>query len=198
MRTRAPQRRPGALAALAAACALLLAGCGDTLQVKPVPHNVLESLELAPFPVYWDGIAFRGLGITEATHDVAGAYTVQYGNCLQGGQGNCTPPLRVVTSPNNGFVPGGAALSRVLPIRGRTARVSVDGRAISIATGPVVLDIYAKDAALALAAARAAVTINAFSVPGEELPAREPDTGWGARPLPLQRPPAARPLGGGA
>ena len=39
---------------------------------------------------------------------------VQYGDCLQGGQGTCVPPLRIVTSPDNSFLPGGSA-----PQRGR-------------------------------------------------------------------------------
>ena len=80
------------------ACALALSSCGDTLQDRPVPHNSLESMIVAPYPVYWLGRSFEGLRITEATHDPSGAFTVQYGDCITGGQYTCVPPLRVVTS----------------------------------------------------------------------------------------------------
>ena len=91
------RRRPLAILPLLALLALALPGCGDTLQTKPIPHNVLEGLIVSPFPVYWLGGSFEHMQITEASHDASGAYTVQYGVCLQGGQGECTPPLRVIT-----------------------------------------------------------------------------------------------------
>ena len=34
------------------ACALALSSCGDTLQDRPIPHNSLESMIVAPYPVY--------------------------------------------------------------------------------------------------------------------------------------------------
>ncbi len=63
---------------------------------------------LAPYPVYWAGGSFQGLQITEGIKDPGGAFGIAYGDCIHGGQGTCTPPLRIITSPDNGFVPGGS------------------------------------------------------------------------------------------
>ena len=183
----------GALAAPAAAWAL--AGCGDTLQGKPIPHNQLESMIVAPFPVYWAGGAFRGMQITEVSPDPGGAFTVQYGDCVQGGQGTCTPPLQIVTNPDNSFLPGGATPSARTRLRGVPAQLTQAGRTVTIPTGGVVVNVFARDARLARAAARSMVAINRPGAPGEALPAPLPDTGFGSTPLPSQRPSTARPLG---
>jgi hypothetical protein len=179
---------------LAALCVLTLVGCGNTLQDKPIPHNILEQMIVAPFPVYWLGRSFGEQQITEGSHDPSGAFTVQYGNCLQGGQGTCTPPLRVVTSPDNSFLPGGAGASTSTQVRGLPALSTEAGRAISIPTAGVVVDIYALTSAEAIAAARAMVPINRPGSPGQPLPARLPDTGFGSTPLPSQLPATVRPL----
>jgi hypothetical protein len=187
-----------ALAALVAvACALSLGACGDTVQDQPIPHNSLESMLLAPYPVYWLGGSFRGLPITEASHDPSGAFTVQYGNCLEGGQSTCVPPLKVVTSPDNGFVPGeGATTPRTaISVRGVRGYLAARGRAIAIPTDGVILDVYAHSPALARDAAQTAVPINSPGAPGAPLPATQPDTGFGARPLPSQTPSPLRAVG---
>jgi hypothetical protein len=187
-----------AFAALALVlCALCLGACGDTIQDQPVPHNSLESMLLAPYPVYWLGGSFRGLPITEASHDPSGAFTVQYGNCLEGGQSTCVAPLKVITSPDNGFVPGeGASTPRtVTSVRAVRGYLAARGRAIAIPTDGVILDIYAHTPALARAAAQTAVPINSPGAPGEPLPARGPDTGFGGRPLPSQTPSPLRAVG---
>ncbi|TMM19195.1 MAG: hypothetical protein E6F96_03410 [Actinobacteria bacterium] len=182
--------------AVGGACALCLAlapaGCGDTLQDRPISHSTLETLLLAPYPVYWLGQSFRRLALTEATHDPSGAFSVQYGDCKQGGQGTCVPPLRVVTSPDNSFLPGSPATRRATPIRGVTGLLTRGGRTIVIATAGVVVGIYALDRPLAAAAAQAMVPINDSGVPGARLPAALPDTGFAAQPLPAQMAP---PLG---
>ena len=108
--------------------ALLLSGCGDTLQDRPISHNTLEALLAAPYPVYWLGHAFHGLAITEASHDPSGAFSVQYGDCKQGGQGTCVAPLRVVTSPDNSFRPAGSAPARSAVVRGARASLALRGR----------------------------------------------------------------------
>ncbi len=180
-------------AALFALAAPLLAGCGDTLQTKPIPHNLLEGMVVAPFPVYWLGDRFGGLAITEASKDPSGAFSVQYGNCLQGGQGTCTPPLRLVTSPDNSFVPGGQTPSGAVTVRGVRAVLSGAGRTIAIPTGGVIVDVFASDAATARAAAAAMVPINRPASPGEALPRALPDTGFGSTPLPSQLPATVRP-----
>jgi hypothetical protein len=186
-----------ALAAFCAGiCALCLGACGDTIQSQPVPHNSLESMLLAPYPVYWLGGTFRGLQITEASHDPSGAFTVQYGNCLEGGQSTCVPPLKVITSPDNGFVPGESSTTprTSAPLRAVRGYHAARGNAISIPTGGVILDIYAHTPALARAAAQTAVPINAPGAPGAPLTAPLPDTGYGERPLPSQTPSPLRAL----
>lgn len=187
-----------ALAILAAGvCALAVSACGNTLQDQPIPHNELESLELSPFPVYWLGRQFAGLQITEVTRDPSDSVTVQYGNCLEGGQSTCVPPLQVITSPNNSFVPGeGSGVVRgATELRGLMGYVTERGRAISIATGAVVVSVYAHTPQLARAAAETATSINFPGAPEAPLPQRLPNTGFAARPLPSQIPSQIRPLG---
>jgi hypothetical protein len=188
-------RRKTALPAAACTLLLALAGCGDTLQVKPIPHNTLESLIAAPYPVYWLGERFQNLQVTEAKRDPSGGYVVQYGNCLQGGQGSCTPPLRIVTSPDNSFLPGSTTAFTSMKLRGVDAIAVEAGRALVIPTGRVVLAIYASRPSLALAAADVAVPINLPSSPREALPKRLPNSGFGSTPLPAQLPSTIRPLG---
>ena len=151
---------------------------------------------LAPYPVYWLGGTFHKLAITEASRDPSGAFTVQYGDCLEGGQSTCVPPLRIVTSPDNSFIPGdGPATSRTTtPVRGTTGFLAERGDAIAIATGGVILDIYAHTPALALAAASTAVPVNYPGAPFSSLPGKLPDTGFGSRPLPSQAPSPLRAL----
>ena len=169
-------------------CALALSSCGDTLQDRPVPHNSLESMIVAPYPVYWLGGSFEGLRITEATHDPSGAFTVQYGDCITGGQYTCVAPLRVVTSPDNSFIPGGSTPGSWGRMRGVRAFLARRGRVIELATGPVVVGIYAARARLAGAAGEGLVPINFPAPLGARLPARLPDTGFALRPLPSQTP----------
>jgi len=182
------------LLASAMALAAGLGGCGNTLQVQPVPHNQLESMIVAPFRVYWLGGSFRGLGVQQVSHDPGGAYSVQYGNCLTGGQGTCLPPLLVVTSPENTFVPGGAAHTRKVQIRGVPALEARSGRVVMIPTGNVVVDIFAAEAKLARAAARKVVAINAPGAPGGPLPAARRTNAYSGRPFSTQVPSPLRPL----
>jgi hypothetical protein len=179
---------------LAALCAIALGGCGDTLQDKPVPHNLLESMIVAPAPVYWLGGSFQGLAITDAVHDPGGAFTVQYGDCLEGGQATCVPPLRVITSPDNSFLPGGPRGHAKARLRGVPAVMARGGRTIEIPTGGVVVDIHARDARLAAAAARTLVAINRAGGPEDPLPAPAPDTRFAETPLPSQIPSPVRQL----
>ncbi|MBA3808872.1 MAG: hypothetical protein H0X28_10860 [Solirubrobacterales bacterium] len=174
-------------------CALALGACADTVQQRPIAHNILEGLVVAPFPVYWLGGSFRGMAVTEATHDPGGAYSVLYGDCLQGGQGTCVAPLRIVSSPDNGFLPGGGAATQTQTIRGVPATLAQGGRTIVLATSRIVVSIYATGPQLASAAASSIVPINEVAVPGATLPPRLPDSGFGAQPLPSQVPSALRP-----
>lgn len=181
-----------AVLSLAALCALALGACADTVQRRPIAHNILEGLVVAPYPVYWLGSSFRGMAVTEAIHDPGGAYSVLYGDCLQGGQGTCVAPLRVVSSPDNSFLPGGATPTQTRTIRGLPATIAQGGRTIILATGGIVVGIYATDRAVASAAARTIVPINEVASPGDPLPARLPDSGFGDQPLPSQVPSSLR------
>jgi hypothetical protein len=171
-----------------------LSACGNTLQDQPIPHNTLEGLIVAPFPVYWVGGAFHHLRISEATHDPSGAFSVQYGDCVQGGQSTCVPPLRIVTSPDNSFVPGGSTPIRRTHIRGAAAVVAQGGETIEIPTAGVVLSVYARNPGLAAEAAATAVPINEPGMPEARLPAALPTTPFAETPLPNQMPSPLRAL----
>jgi hypothetical protein len=177
--------------------AMGLAGCGNTLQVQPIPHNELEGLLLTPYPVYWLGASFEGLQITEATRDPSGSFTIQYGNCLEGGQSTCVTPLTIVTSPDNGFVPGEGAHAghAQVAIRGVAGYRGRRGASLSIPTAGVVIDIYGHTPLLARAAAARAVPINYPGAPGSPLAPPLSNTGYGERPLPSQIPNPLRALG---
>jgi hypothetical protein len=179
---------------LAALCAVLLGACGDTLQDQPIPHNTLEGVLIAPYPVYWLGGSYEGKAITDVTHDPGGAFSIRYGDCVQGGQGTCVPWLRVVTSPDNSFVPGEASAHETAPVRGITALVAQGGRTIEIPTAGVVVGLYAQSPGLAASAARMIVPINEIGAPEAPLPRPLPDTGFAATPLPSQVPAPLRPL----
>ena len=176
------------LAALAALCTIALGGCANAVQDQPVGHNILETVMLSRYPVYWLGGSFQGRSITEVAHDPSGAVSFQYGDCLEGGQGTCVAPLRVVTSPDNSFLPGGSTSRRTARVRGVAAVVAQGGATIEVPTGGVVVDIYASSPRLAAAAARTIVPINAIGAPEARLPARLPDTGFADTPLPSQMP----------
>jgi hypothetical protein len=182
------------LAALAALCAVALAGCGNTLQDQPISHSTLESMLLAPYPVYWLGGSFQGKAITEAARDPSSAFSVQYGDCTEGGQSTCVPPLRVVTSPDNSFVAHGSTPYRKAAFRGVDGVVAQAGNTIELATGGVVVGIYADSPGLARAAAEAIVPINDLGTPGAPLPEPLPDTGFAERALPGQTPVPLRDL----
>ena len=175
-------------AALAAATA---AGCGNTVQSVPAPRSSLETALTSTFPVYWVGSEFHAMNIREVTRDPGGAITIDYGDCLEGGQSACVSPLRIVTSPNNSFTPGGAGPYREATLRGVQAREMSAGTALIIPTGPVVLDIYAENAALAHAAAAAAVPLGDAASYGQDLPPAQGDTGYAGKPLKGQVPPLA-------
>jgi hypothetical protein len=171
--------------------ALALSACADTLQNRPISHSDLERMMIAPYPVYWLGGSFRGIAIREASRDVGGAFRVQYGNCVQGGQSTCVPRVRVVTSPDNSFLPGlGVTPLRATRVRGVPAHTTPDGRTIELTTGPVVVSIHSPSRRLAAAASTTMVAINQPGAPGAALPTPLPDTGFASAPLPVQLPPA--------
>ncbi|HEX3509624.1 MAG TPA: hypothetical protein VHT27_00855 [Solirubrobacteraceae bacterium] len=187
-------RRAAGPAALCALAVLWLSACGNAAPQQAVSHNSLEGMLVNAFPVYWLGGSFHRLSISEAFHDTSGAYSLQYGGCLEGGQGTCVAPLRVVTSADNSFQPGGEAASHGALIRGVPARVAEDGRTIVLATDGVVVDIYAEDRSLARAAAMMVVPINQSAAPGAPLPAPQGDTGYSSTPLLTQEPTPLHPV----
>ncbi|MGH2854297.1 MAG: hypothetical protein ACRDLF_08925 [Solirubrobacteraceae bacterium] len=187
--------RAGTLAALLVLGTLGVGACGNTMQEEPVAPGVLEPLVAQEqFPVYWLGSAFRGLGITRVARDPSGSYQIQYGNCTAGGENACVAPLRVVTSPDNSFLPGGGGPRQQVPIRGVRGISTSGGETLVVATGGIVVDLYADSPALAREAAAAMVTIGAPGAPGAPLPRPLPSTGFAAKPL-ISQQPAAAPMG---
>jgi hypothetical protein len=175
-------------------CTLTLGACGDTLQDQPISHTTLESLLVAPYPVYWLGGSFQGMAITTASQDPSGAFSVQYGDCAEGGQNTCVPRLRIVTSPDNSFIAVGSQPHRTSLIRGVAGIVAQEGDTIELPTAGVVVGVYALSPRLARAAAATAVPINAAGAPAAPLPAPLPDTGFAEQPLPGQTPVPLRAL----
>jgi hypothetical protein len=140
------------------------------------------------YPVYWVGRSFHDLTISTVNRDAGEAFTIQYGDCTVGGQATCVTPLEIVTSPDNSFVPGGSPHAHTVRVRGVSGRRSEAGRALLLATGAVVVDIYAQTPALAAAAARTMVPINRAGDPGAPLPPALANTGFGATPTKAQSP----------
>jgi hypothetical protein len=94
----------------------------------------------------------------------------------------------VVTSPDNSFIALGSVPHRATIVRGLPAAAADGGRTIEIATGPVVVSIFAGNPRMASAAAQVVVPINAIGAPDAPLPARLPETGFARTPLPYQMP----------
>ncbi len=198
VKLRSPKARVLVALVLLAPSTLTLEACADTLQDRPNPPSALEPLVMQEaFPVYWLGGSFHNLAITHVGRNPSGAYEIQYGDCLVGGENVCATPLEIVTSPDNSFLPGGAAAQSTVLVRGVHGRSAQGGRALSLATGPVVVDLYATTPALARAAAETMVAINQPDAPGAALAPPLANTGYGARPLPVQQP-AIAPAGGAA
>jgi hypothetical protein len=190
--------RAGRTAGVAAAvtmaltAALGLSACGNTLQDQPIGAQTLEQVIVKnDFPVYWAGLSFAGMPLTRASNETSGAVTVDYGDCIVGGQYTCVTPLEIVTSPDNSFVPGGMAKATRFLLRGVRASALQSGRTIALGTGPVVVTVMARDPALARAAAEAMSPLNEAAPPRAALQQPLPDTGAGRIPLASQLPPGA-------
>jgi hypothetical protein len=183
-----------ALCALVIVSVTALSGCANTLQDQTVAAPTLEQLVMInEYPVYWVGATFEKQAVTNVVHDPSGAISIQYGNCVEGGQSNCLTPLVVVTSPDNSFHPVDFVAHRTVSIRGVKAALAQGGQTIGIATAAVVVDIYARSAALARAAAQTMVAINQSGLPGAPLPIASGSTGVSSRPLSGQLPRAVPP-----
>jgi len=166
---------------------LAVVACGRTVEERPVAPSTLESLiAVREYPVYWLGNSFDHLSVSEVSRDSGGAYTVQYGTCLSGGQFTCESQLAIVTSPENSFVAHGPAGVRSVSVRDVDAFVSPDGDTIEIPTGAVVVSVRASSSALAHAAARSIVPINTLGLPEQPLPKALPTSHFATEPLPQQ------------
>jgi hypothetical protein len=178
-----------AITLLSFACALALSSCGNTLQDEPIGPKPLETvLVQSRFPVYWAGLKFDGLPISGVSIDPSEAVTIRYGDCVIGGQYTCVTPLSIVTSPDNSFVPGGAAATPAPAVRGAKVSSARDGQTLALATGVVVVSVYADRPALAREALSMMAPVNEVGGPLEELPAALPNTGFDKAPLPGQVP----------
>jgi hypothetical protein len=172
-----------------AACVLVLASCGNTLQDQPIGPQPLESvLVKSRFPVYWLGLSFHGMQITSVAIDPSEAVTIRYGDCLLGGQYTCVTPVSIVTSPDNSFVPGANAVRPTVPLRGVSASAAQGGSTLAIATGNVVVSVFGRHPTLAREAAETMAPLNTTGLPLAALPAALPDSGYGRTPLSIQVP----------
>jgi hypothetical protein len=181
-------RRLGALA-LTLLCGLALSSCANTLQDQPIGPKPLESVLVeSHFPVYWAGITFQGLKITSVTIDPSGAVAIRYGDCVLGGQYTCVTPISIVTSPDNSFIPGDAATTRVPPLRNASVSSTRNGDTLALAPGGVVVSVYADRPSLAREAVMTMAPVNEVGLPLAPLPATLPDTGFARLPLPGQVP----------
>lgn len=170
-------------------CALMLGACGNTLQNEPIGPKPLETVMVeSHFPVYWAGLKFNGLPITGVSIDPSKAVSIRYGNCVVGGQYTCVTPLSIVTSPDNSFIPGGAAREAVISARGVKVSSARAGKTLAFATGVVVVSVYAQHASLAREALRMIAPVNEVGGPLQPLPVALPDTGYGNEPLSGQVP----------
>jgi hypothetical protein len=166
-------------AVAAVLCALVLSACANTVQDEPIGAAPFESVLVnSRFPVYWLGLRFERLEASSVREDPSGAVTIDYGDCVVGGQYTCVPTLQVVTSPDNSFIPGEGAASRVVPVRGAKALSIRGGQTLAVATGPVVVSVYAKTPALALAAMQTMTTLNLPGASGAPLAPPLADTGF--------------------
>ncbi len=186
------RRSPTIAILVALLCALALGSCGDTLQDQPIGPKPLESVLIkSRFPVYWVGLKFHGLQITGVAVDPSEAVTIRYGDCVLGGQYTCVTPISIVTSPDNSFVPGGAAATRAPPLRGASVSVAQGGDTLALPTGAVVVSVYADHPALARAAVTMMAPVNRVGMPLAPLPPATSDTGFARVPLPGQVPAGA-------
>lgn len=192
MHIAADMRRSGVIA-LALVCAPALSSCADTLQDQPIGPTPLETVIVkSRFPAYWLGLRFHGMQITNVAIDPGGAVTIRYGDCVLGGQYTCVTPVSVVSSPDNSFIPGGAAGTRSLPLRGASASTAQGGATLAIPTGGVVVSVYARSPSLAREATATMAPVNKDGLPQTPLPAAAPDTGLDRIPLPSQVPSGVR------
>jgi hypothetical protein len=176
-------RSPRPLAVLAAVlAALLLAACGDTLQLQPLADRDIVHAHDAPYVVYWVGRAFHGMPLSFAAPQTGGSVLITYGNCIIGGQSTCVRALTIVTAHDNSFLPGESHSLVRRRIRGRIAVVAMGGRTIELGTGPVVVDVIASTPALAAQAAEAMTPLNPQGAntggPGSTLPPALPPNGF--------------------
>jgi hypothetical protein len=177
------------LGVMLVACALVLGSCGNTLQDQPIGPKPLETVMVqSHFPVYWAGLKFNGLPISGVSIDPSESVSIRYGDCVIGGQYTCVTPLAIVTSPDNSFIPGGAAAAPAPAVRGAKVSSARGGDTLALTTGVVVVSVYADHPALAREALRMMAPINEVGGPLEELPAALPDTGFDKTPLPGQAP----------
>jgi hypothetical protein len=177
------------LAAALVVCALALASCGSTLQDQPIGTSSLETVMVkSRFPVYWLGLVFRGMQITNVAIDPGGAVTLRYGDCIVGGQYTCVTPVSIVSSPDNSFIPGATAVTQRLPLRGASASLAQAGATLTIPTGGVIVSVYGRNPSLARAAATMMAPVNEVGLPQAPLPAALPNTGFGHMPLAGQVP----------
>jgi hypothetical protein len=173
-----PARRAALCAALLAALAVAVGGCGTE---HPKPIAAVELADAQTFPyyrVYWVGPSFLGSALSAA--DGQKGYissvgdSVYYGDCVHGkgllGGGSCILPLQVTTVVYGLHSNSALGRQRNIVVRGVPAAVYDEGRSIELYTGHVAIDIFSNTYARALAAAQLLLPLNAPGAAHGNLP----------------------------
>jgi hypothetical protein len=166
------------LIALAAACALMLAGCA-TQRPRPIARDALFEAQTFPYyKLYWVGPSFLGHPLVAA--DGLAGYnanvgdSVFYGDCVRSkgifGGGSCLLPLQVTTVVYRLHSNSTLGPQRNILVRGVPATVYDEGRSIEVYSGRVAIDIFSDTYAHAIAAARTLVPLNAPGAATGRLP----------------------------
>jgi hypothetical protein len=167
------------LAAICAALALALGGCGTSHPPQVASSDLAEAQTFPFYTIYWVGPSFDGHPL--AAVDGLNGYipkvgdSVYYGDCVQSkgifGGGSCLLPVQVTTVIYVLHSNATLGPQRNTLVRGVPATVYDEGRSIEVYTGRVAIDIFSHDYAQALQASERLRPLNAPGSATGELPA---------------------------
>jgi hypothetical protein len=166
------------LAAVCAALALALGGCGTSHPPSLASSDLAEAQTFPFYTIYWVGPSFDGHPL--AAVDGLDGYipkvgdSVYYGDCVQSkgifGGGSCLLPVQVTTVIYVLHSNTTLGAQRNMLVRGVPATVYDEGRSIEIYTGRVAIDIFSDDYAHALQASERLRPLNAPGSASGDLP----------------------------
>jgi hypothetical protein len=178
-------------ALLAAAVAILTAGCATTGHPPPIARGELAEAKTFPYyVVYWVGPSFAGHHLTAADglrgyDDIIGD-SVYYGNCVQSkgifGGGSCLLPLQVTTVIYRSHSNAPLGPQHNILVRGVPAVVYDEGRSIELYSGQVAIDVFSD------------TFVHAYLAATRLLPLNAPGGARGNLPLPVYCPGLSGPI----